>query len=178
MRPQVPAMAKMTASMMVESVDVNGDLASLQLQNHKGTVEGRGRTGQGGEDLFRHAKVLHQSPRVPQPTLRCKGKVEEDGGDAATGYEEGLQALGANVGDVGDALAGAHGGVMVMALELPDNQHGQKHACDFGISQFRSCSMEDLVGGSQGLTEPGASADKRQSPYESVSEERRYCHGP
>ena len=61
---------------------------------------------------------------MPEPPLRRKGEVEEDGGDAAAGYEEGLQALGANVGNVGDALAGTHGGVVVMALELPDNQHG------------------------------------------------------
>ena len=113
----------MTASRMIGSA-CEGDLASRQLPILGELESVEGRTGQGGEDLFRHAQILCQSPRVPQPTLRCKGEVEEDGGDAAAGDEEGLQALGANVGDVGDALAGAHGGVMVMALELPNNQHG------------------------------------------------------
>ena len=60
---------------------------------------------------------------MSEPALRGEGEVEEDGGDDAAGYEERLQALGADVGNVCYVLVGAHGGVMGVAFELPDNQH-------------------------------------------------------
>lgn len=82
------------------------------------------RTGQAGQDLLGDAQVLGQTPRVPQPALRGEGEVEEDGGNAAACDEQGLQALGPNVGDVRYVLVGAHGGIMGVAFQLPDNQHG------------------------------------------------------
>ena len=63
---------------------------------------------QATQNLFRGTEVLGQASSVPEPTLGEEGKVEEDGCDAAAGDEEGFEALGADVGDVGDSLIGVH----------------------------------------------------------------------
>ena len=66
------------------------------------------RTGQAGENFLSHAQILRQTPCVSQPTFRCEGEVEKDGGNAAACDEERLQALGADVGDVRYVLIFAH----------------------------------------------------------------------
>ena len=52
--------------------------------------------------------IAGQTSRVAEPSLGDKGQVQEDGGDDTPGDEEGLEAEGANVGNVGDVLVGGH----------------------------------------------------------------------
>lgn len=54
--------------------------------------------------LIEPALVRHQLPRVSQPSLRQKRKIEKDNCHHAAGDEQGFEMLGANVGDVSRIL--------------------------------------------------------------------------
>ncbi|KAI4142404.1 MAG: hypothetical protein LQ340_007353, partial [Diploschistes diacapsis] len=66
------------------------------------SADERGEDGEPGEHLFDDRRVADEGAFVPQPAVRSKGGVEEDGCDAGAGDEEGFQLGGADVGDVGD----------------------------------------------------------------------------
>ena len=72
---------------------------------------------------------------MAEPALRGKGEVQEDCSYTAAGDEEWFQTLGANVGDVSYALVGAHGGVVRVSFNLPDDEHGEEHAWCIVVSQ-------------------------------------------
>ena len=88
------------------------------------------RPGNGEEDadhaeyLLGWAGVAGEAAGVAEVALGEEGKVEEDGCDDVAGYEEGFQAVGAYVGDVGDGLAGFHRWVVRLRDYEPADEHG------------------------------------------------------
>ena len=80
-----------------------------------------------GEDFLGRVGVADEGAFVAQPALRDEGGVEEDGRDDAAGDEEGFEAEGADVGDVGDGLASVHGWVVWVADDGPVDDHGHEH---------------------------------------------------
>lgn len=65
---------------------------------------------------------------MPEPAFGEEGGVEEEGGDDGAGYEEGLEGLGADVGDVGDGLVGVHGRVLGFAGGGPVDEEAEEGA--------------------------------------------------
>lgn len=73
---------------------------------------------------------------MAEPALGGKREVQEDCGYAAAGDEKRFQTLGTNVGYISYALAGAHGSVVRVPFNLPDDEHGEKHAWCIVVSQY------------------------------------------
>ncbi len=65
---------------------------------------------------------------MAEPALGSEREVQEDCGYAAAGDEKRFETLGANVGYVSYALVGAHGGVVWVSFNFPDDEHGEEHA--------------------------------------------------
>lgn len=84
---------------------------------------------QAREDLFSQGGVGHEAALVAQPAVGQEGDVEEDGGEDAARDEERLELLGADVADVGDRLAGLHGGVAgAVLVDAPPDQEAEEGA--------------------------------------------------
>ena len=96
---------------------------SQRVENAQQDQARRARDGedhrQPAQHLFRRRGVGRQLAGVAEPALGGKGQVQEDGGHDTAGDEEGFQALGADVGDVGYVLVGGEGGVMGGAFGEP-----------------------------------------------------------
>ncbi len=72
---------------------------------------------------------------MAEPALGGKRKVQEDCGYAAAGDEKRFQTLGTNVGYISYALVGAHGGIVRVSFNLPDDEHGEEHAWCIVVSR-------------------------------------------
>ena len=72
---------------------------------------------------------------MAEPALGGKREVQEDCGYAAAGDEKRFQTLGTNVGNISYTLVGAHGSVVRMSFNLPDDEHGEEHAWCSVVSQ-------------------------------------------
>lgn len=75
---------------------------------------------------------------MAEPALGGEREVQEDCGYAATGDEKRFQTLSTNVGYVSYVLVGAHGGVVRVSFNLPDDEHSEEHAWCIFVSQ-RGC---------------------------------------
>lgn len=97
-------------------------------QNQPSRPHRRKHNRQPRQDLLAAAPIRHQPPAVSQPALGGKGEVEEDGGDAAAGDEEGLEGVGADVADVGNLLARGHGDVVhAVLVDDPEEEEHEEH---------------------------------------------------
>jgi len=85
---------------------------------------------------------------MAEPALGGKREVQEDCGYAAAGDEKRFQTLSTNVGYISYVLVGAHGGVVRVSFNLPDDEHSEEHA------------------------KPGECADEREQPDEGIFEDR------
>lgn len=61
--------------------------------------------GEAREHFLRSGCVRIETAAVPQPSVREKGYIKEEGRDAGAGDEERLEFIGAYVGDIGNVLA-------------------------------------------------------------------------
>lgn len=81
------------------------------------------------QNLLANGGVGYEAALVAEPAVGEEGEVEEDGGEDAAGDEEGLEVVGADVADVGDALGRRHGGVdCAVGVDDPVEEHAEEHA--------------------------------------------------
>lgn len=99
--------------------------------------------GQARQDLLAEGGVGDEAAAVAQDAVGEEGQVQENGGEAAAGDEERLELGGADVADVGDALAVLHGAVDLAArVDVPVDQEGEQR----GQPEDAGYDGQDLFG--------------------------------
>lgn len=96
-------------------------------QDQAGGADEGEEDGEPAEDLLGGGGVGDEAAAVPQPAVGGEGRVEQDGGNDAAGDEEGLEAGGADVADVGNVLRLAHGGIVSpLLIHDPEDEQAEQ----------------------------------------------------